>query len=42
MTLGTRRLIAGLALLAFALVMLGEISGVNWLGFVAGLFGSAA
>jgi hypothetical protein len=37
MTLGTRRLIAWLALLAFGLVLAGQISGVDWLGFVAGL-----
>ena len=37
MTLGTRRLIAWLALLAFVLVMAGEISGIDWLGFVVGL-----
>lgn len=34
-----RNLIAGLALLAFVLVLLGEISGVDWIGFVLQLTG---
>jgi hypothetical protein len=37
MTLGQRRLIAWLAFLAWLLVMAGEISGINWLAFVAGM-----
>ena len=39
MTLGTRRLIAGLALLAAGLVVAGFISGADFVRFVMALLG---
>lgn len=39
MTLGTRRLIAGLALLAAVLVVAGYISGADFVRFVISLVG---
>ena len=39
MTLGTRRLIAGLALLAAGLVVAGYISGADFVRFVMALVG---
>lgn len=39
MTLGTRRLIAGLALLAAGLVVAGYVSGADFVRFVMALVG---
>lgn len=39
MTLGTRRLIAGLALLAAGLVVAGFVSGADFVRFVMALLG---
>jgi len=42
MTLGMRKLVGGLALLAFVLVLAGYLTGAEWLRFVLGLFGVSA
>lgn len=40
MSLGMRKLVGGLALLAFALVLLGYLTGADWLRLVLALFGA--
>lgn len=42
MTRGMRKLIGGIALLGCALVLLGYLTGAEWLRLVLGLFGAAA
>lgn len=41
MTLGTRRLIAGLALLGFVLVLMGVLAPEDWWRGVLGMLGAA-
>lgn len=41
MSVRLRNLVAWLALLAFVLVLVGKISGADWMGFVLQLAGTA-